>query len=122
MGVWLMLAGLNGAMAIGFAAWGSHGMDGEAARWVGLASQFQLLHAVALLALARFCGERRRLFRPAAVLMVAGVALFSGSLYLKALGGALPVPMITPLGGISLAASWLLLALGGWLAGDHARI
>jgi len=122
MGVWLVLAGLNGAMAIGFAAWGSHGVDGEAARWVGLGSQFQLLHAVALLALARFCAERRRLFRPAAALMVAGVALFSGSLYLKALGIPLPVPMVTPLGGMSLVSSWLLLALGGWLAGDHARV
>lgn len=122
MGVWLVLAGLNGAMAIGFAAWGSHGVEGEAARWVGLGSQFQLLHAAALLGLARFCGEGRRLFRPAAALMVAGIALFSGSLYLKALGISLPVPMVPPLGGISLMTSWLLLALAGWLVADRARI
>jgi len=122
MGVWLVLAGLNGAIAIGFAAWGSHGVDGEAARWVGLGSQFQLLHAVALLALARFCAERRRLVRPAAGLMVAGVALFSGSLYLKALGIPLLIPMVTPLGGISLMVAWLLLALAGRLICDHARV
>jgi uncharacterized membrane protein YgdD (TMEM256/DUF423 family) len=122
MGVWLVLAGLNGAVAIGFAAWGSHGVEGDAARWVGLGSQFQLLHAVALLALARFCGEGRRLFRASAVVMMVGVVLFSGSLYLKALGLSLPIPMVTPIGGISLMASWLLLAVGGWLAGDHARI
>lgn len=122
MGIWLVLAGLNGAMAIGFAAWGSHGVEGDAARWVALGSQFQLLHAVALLALARHCAEGRRLFRPAASLMVAGVVLFCGSLYLKALGVVLPIPMLTPLGGISLMASWLLLGVGGWLAGDHARV
>lgn len=122
MRVWLVLAGLNGAMAVGFAAWGSHGLDGDAARWVGLGSQFQLLHAAALLGLARFCAEGRRLFRPAGALMVAGIVLFSGSLYAKALGGALPVPMITPLGGMSFLASWLLLAAAGWLAADHARV
>jgi uncharacterized membrane protein YgdD (TMEM256/DUF423 family) len=122
MGVWLMLAGFNGAVAIAFAAWGSHGLEGDAARWVGLASQFQLLHAVALLALARLCGERRRLFRPAAILMMAGLVMFCGSLYLKALGVALPIPMVTPLGGTSLMVSWLMLGAGGWLAGDHARV
>ncbi|CUW38774.1 conserved membrane protein of unknown function(Protein of unknown function DUF423,18-100) [Magnetospirillum sp. XM-1] len=122
MRVWLMLAGLNGAMAVGFAAWGSHGLDGDAARWVGLGSQFQLLHAVALLGLARFCAEGRRLFRPAAALMVAGIVLFSGSLYAKALGLSLPVPMLTPLGGVGFILSWLLLVPAGWLADDHARI
>jgi uncharacterized membrane protein YgdD (TMEM256/DUF423 family) len=122
MGVWLMLAGLNGAMAVAFAAWGAHGLDGDAARWVERASQFQLLHAVALVALARHCGDRRRLFRPIGALMVAGVALFSGSLYLKALGMTLPVPMLTPLGGISLIVSWLLLILAGWQAREHARV
>ncbi|KIL99291.1 hypothetical protein CCC_03509 [Paramagnetospirillum magnetotacticum MS-1] len=122
MGLWLVLAGINGAVAIGFAAWGAHGVDPEAARWVERASQFQLMHAIALLALARWCVEGRRLFRPAAALMVAGIVMFSGSLYLKALGIGLPIPMITPLGGISLLASWLLLAAGGWLASDHARV
>ncbi len=116
MGLWLLLAGLNGAMAVGFAAYGSHGAEGEAIRWVERASQFQLLHAVALLALARPCAEGMRLLRPAAWAMTAGIVLFSGSLYLKALGIALPIPMLTPLGGMCLIGSWLLLALGGWLA------
>ena len=118
----MILAGLNGAMAIAFAAWGAHGLDGDAARWVERGSQFQLLHAVALLALARHCAERRRLFRPAGTLMVVGIVMFSGSLYLKALGSSLPLPMVTPLGGISLIASWLLLALAGLLAQEHARV
>lgn len=120
MGLWLLLAGLNGAMAVGFAAYASHGAAGEAIGWVERASQFQLLHAIALLALARPCAEGLRLLRPAAWAMVAGIVLFSGSLYLKALGIALPVPMATPLGGLCLIGSWLLLALGGGLAANHA--
>jgi uncharacterized membrane protein YgdD (TMEM256/DUF423 family) len=122
MGIWLLLAGLNGAMAIAFAAWGAHGIDGQAAQWVERASQFQLIHAVALLALARPCGEGWRLVRPAAGLMVAGVVLFSGSLYLKALGIGLPIPMATPIGGISMILAWLLLGAAGWLANDHGRV
>lgn len=110
---WLFLAGVNGAMAVGFAAWGAHGVSGPAAAWVERASLFQLIHAAALLGLARLSGEGRRLAGLAAVAMAAGVALFSGSLYLKALGIPLPVPMVTPAGGVLLLASWLIVAALG---------
>lgn len=122
MGIWIVLAGVYGAMAVGFAAWGAHGVNGQAALWVERGSLFQLIHAAALLALARPCAEGYRLTRPAAGLMAFGVALFSGSLYLKALDIALPIPMITPFGGISLLLSWLLLGLAGWLMHDHGRV
>lgn len=122
MGIWIVLAGIYGAMAVGFAAWGAHGVSAQAALWVERGSQFQLIHAAALLALARPCAEGCRLMRPAAGLMAFGVALFSGSLYLKALDIALPIPMITPIGGISMLLSWLLVGLGGWLLHGHGRV
>jgi uncharacterized membrane protein YgdD (TMEM256/DUF423 family) len=108
---WLVVAGIYGAMAVGFAAWGAHGAGGPAAAWVERASLFQLIHAVALLALARWCGDRGWAAGLAAAGMTAGVALFSGSLYLKALGMPLPVPMVTPAGGVLLLLSWLLIPL-----------
>ncbi|MBI3445807.1 MAG: DUF423 domain-containing protein [Magnetospirillum sp.] len=101
-------------MAIGFAAYGAHGLAPQAAALVERASQFQLLHAVALLALARMGGEGGRLLSSARILMVVGVVAFSGSLYLKALGLTLPLPMITPFGGITLLLSWLLLVIAGF--------
>lgn len=119
---WLVLAGLNGAMAVGFAAWGAHGVGGQAADWVERGSLFQLIHAAALLGLARLSGEGRRLAGLAAAVMAVGVALFSGSLYLKALGVPLPFPLVTPAGGVLLLVSWLIVLALGLGRQGHARI
>ncbi|MCI0887250.1 MAG: DUF423 domain-containing protein, partial [Chloroflexi bacterium] len=45
-------------------------------------------------------------------LFVAGVALFSGSLYALAMTGVGAFGAIAPLGGLSLMAAWALLAVG----------
>ena len=50
--------------------------------------------------------------RYAAWLFIAGVALFSGSLYLLALGAGSVVGAITPFGGVAFIAGWLTLAVG----------
>ena len=43
---------------------------------------------------------------------LAGVALFSGSLYALALGGPRLLGAITPLGGLAFMAGWVMLGLG----------
>ena len=45
-------------------------------------------------------------------LMVAGVILFSGSLYALALSGMRTLGIVTPLGGVALLMAWLSLAFG----------
>ena len=45
-------------------------------------------------------------------LMVAGILLFSGSLYLLSMSGMKWLGAITPIGGTAWIAAWLLLALG----------
>lgn len=45
-----------------------------------------------------------------AVLLLAGIVLFSGSLYALALSGIRPLGAVTPFGGLSFIAAWLLLA------------
>ena len=42
---------------------------------------------------------------------VAGMALFSGSLYLLALTGLRPLAYLTPLGGVAFLSGWVLLAV-----------
>ena len=49
------------------------------------------------------------LFIPAAIAFLAGIVLFSGSLYLLALGGARGLAFVTPVGGLAFLAGWLLL-------------
>jgi uncharacterized membrane protein YgdD (TMEM256/DUF423 family) len=50
--------------------------------------------------------------RYAAWLLVAGIVLFSGSLYLLALGAGASFGFVTPFGGAAFIAAWLTLALG----------
>lgn len=77
--------------------------------------QYQLVHSLALLAVAwavvRWPG---RSTIAAGWLLVAGIVLFSGSLYALALSGARSLAWITPFGGLALIAGWSCLAWGAW--------
>lgn len=97
-------------------AFGAHALQGQlgarqmASYQTGV--QYQLLHALGLLLLGvvvQLAGERPRL-RRAARLMLAGIVLFSGSIYLMAAGLPRWLGLVTPLGGVSFVAAWALLA------------
>ncbi|HMA31704.1 MAG TPA: DUF423 domain-containing protein [Casimicrobiaceae bacterium] len=70
-------------------------------------------HALALLTLGTLQMQmpRRAGLGRAALLFVAGIALFSGSLYAMALGGGRAWGYVTPFGGLAFIAGWLLLAV-----------
>ena len=48
--------------------------------------------------------------------VVAGVALFSGSLYVLAISGVPAWGAITPVGGVLFVFAWILLGTGVWRA------
>jgi uncharacterized membrane protein YgdD (TMEM256/DUF423 family) len=104
-----VLAALSGAMAIAAGAFGAHWASKDVADWLKTGGQYQLVHAVAALVALRM--EARG---PAALFVVGG-ALFAMSLYALALGAPRVVGAITPLGGVTLIASWL------WMAWDLRR-
>ncbi len=79
--------------------------------WWQTGVQYQLWHAVALLALAAL--PLPRLGMPAALIAV-GTLIFSGTLYLMALTDLRWLGAITPIGGTAMIAGWLLLAWRGW--------
>jgi uncharacterized membrane protein YgdD (TMEM256/DUF423 family) len=108
---WIGLAAINGLVAVGFAAYGAHGVSPAAGLLIERGSQLQLVHAVALLAIERLMGPRQRLAQAAGALFVVGMVLFSGSLYAKAIAGPLPVPLVTPAGGIAFMLGWAVLAV-----------
>jgi uncharacterized membrane protein YgdD (TMEM256/DUF423 family) len=73
--------------------------------------RYQFLHAIALLFVGREATDARRPgLRAAGTLFVAGIAVFSGSLYALALSGVRLWGAVTPLGGGCLLAGWLALA------------
>lgn len=110
---WILLAGLSGTMAVGMGAYAAHGLAGDVfmQSLAERASHYQLVHALALLAADRLAADGRRLAHVGAGLFVLGTLLFCGSLYYKALsGGPFPIPMVTPAGGMTFMAAWLVLA------------
>ena len=106
-----LLAGLGVALG----AFGAHDLrdtlDARALGWWQTAVDYQMWHAVALVALSAIRSVRTGL--PAA-LLGAGTLVFSGSLYAMALTGARWLGAVTPLGGLLMIAGWALLAWRAW--------
>ena len=113
----VLLAGLSGAMAVGFAAMSAHGMDGQAADWLERGSRFQLIHAVALMAMGLGKGQGRWL-KASSLLFLLGSILFSGSLYAMALAH-LPVVFLVPAGGSCFILGWLALGVSALSPGSR---
>ena len=105
---WLVLvAAVSGAIGVMAGARGAHGASGPAAEWLKTGSHYQLIHAVAALAVLAL-----PLGRLAGWLFVAGAAIFSGTLYLMAFGAPVWLGAVTPIGGVALIAGWVVLAVG----------
>ena len=99
-------AALSAALAIAAGAFGAHGASSQqAAEWLRTGGLYQLIHAVAAIALMQAA-------RTPAILMLVGAAIFAGALYLMALGAPRWLGAITPIGGSVLIAAWLWAA---WL-------
>ncbi len=110
-----LLAALSGLLAVILAAAGSHILSEEGAgvqKLWATALQMHMFHTIALLGIAALIQPgSHRLMPWSGIVMMLGVLLFSGSLYLRA-GGFIAVPgLVTPLGGLLLMAGWLVLVL-----------
>ena len=110
------LAALLLALATMVGAFGAHALKTRlpADRYEVLqtAVHYQFFHALGLLGLGLLLergGARALLI--AARLLVVGVVLFSGSLYLLSAGAPRLLGTVTPVGGLCLIAGWLLAAL-----------
>ena len=92
---------LSAALAIGAGAFGAHGVASpKAAEWLRTGSMYQLIHAVAAIAIMGVA-------RGAALLMLVGAAVFALTLYVMAFGGPRWLGAITPVGGALMIAGWL---------------
>jgi uncharacterized membrane protein YgdD (TMEM256/DUF423 family) len=118
--LFLALSAVNGFLAVALGAFGAHGLrdrlatlaDGaQRLEWWRTAAHFQLVHAVALGLVALLAGRTSPLpLSVAGWAFVAGVALFSGSLYAMVLTGVRSLGAVTPLGGVAFLAGWAALA------------
>ena len=65
-----------------------------------------------LIGLALLARPHHRAWHIAAALLLTGIVLFCGNLYLLAMTQSSPAPWLTPLGGLCLITAWLVFALG----------
>jgi uncharacterized membrane protein YgdD (TMEM256/DUF423 family) len=119
--VWLVSGALFGGAGVVLGAFGAHALRdrlGETAlqTWQTAVS-YQFVHALALLAvgilirLSSHGGGSDRLLGVAGGAFALGVLLFSGSLYVLALGGPRWLGPITPIGGVAFIAGWIAMAV-----------
>jgi uncharacterized membrane protein YgdD (TMEM256/DUF423 family) len=105
----LLGGGLLAGAAVALGAFGAHALrtlfDAERLGWWQTGVDYQMWHALALIALAAVPGRR---FRVAGAFLGSGSLLFSASLYLMALTGWRWLGMVTPLGGLAMLAGWIL--------------
>jgi uncharacterized membrane protein YgdD (TMEM256/DUF423 family) len=109
------LGALFAFLAVAFGAFGAHALRGrldpEMLAVFETGVRYQFLHALALLFVGRFAtSPDRPAARQAGIAFVAGIVIFSGSLYALALSGTKLWGAVTPFGGLSFLAGWLLLA------------
>jgi uncharacterized membrane protein YgdD (TMEM256/DUF423 family) len=118
--LFFILGSISGGLAVALGAFGAHGLkdrlSSDALSTYETAARYQMLHALALLAVAfaitRWPDSNLPLI--AGWLFVAGTVLFSGSLYLLSLTDVRWLGAIAPLGGAAFIGGWLCLALTAW--------
>ena len=121
--VFLRSGSLLMLIAVVLGALGSHilrtriGIDAQHMATFETGLRYQFIHGLALLMLGTLLYERKtNMMSQAGRFFVIGTILFSGSLYFLSMEQVIPVPVVwigllTPFGGVLLAAGWLFLFL-----------
>jgi len=114
---WTAIGAIGLALAVMLGAFGAHGLRGRLDDYsMGVYERavfYQFIHAIGLLIvplLPRSGMMSESWANWVCWLLACGVLIFSGSLYVLAITGVRTLGAVTPLGGISFIAGWLLLA------------
>ena len=111
----IAIAAVNLFIAIAAGAFGAHALKTYLSPDMLMvwqtAVQYQMLHGLALLALANLITRwDAKKIRFSAISMILGIVLFSGSLYLLAYTGIRVLGAVTPFGGVAFLVAWAYLA------------
>lgn len=103
------------ALATALGAFGAHALKAhltqDKLQVYETAVRYHFIHALGLLAIGVLLRSMDgSLLRTAAMLILAGIILFSGSLYLLTFGAPRMIGIVTPIGGLALIAGWVVFA------------
>ena len=114
---WTAVAAVALGLGVGLGAFGAHGLRGRLDAYsMGIYERavfYQFVHALGMLAVSilpkvGIVSESKGAL--VCWLLLAGMLLFSGSLYVLALTGVRALGAVTPLGGVAFIVAWCLLA------------
>jgi uncharacterized membrane protein YgdD (TMEM256/DUF423 family) len=114
---WVGMAAVLLGLAVGIGAFGAHGLrdklDAYSMSVYERAVFYHFVHALGML-IVPILAQTNLLSEASAGrvcwLLLAGIILFSGSLYILAITGNRSLGMITPFGGVAFIAAWVVLA------------
>lgn len=118
--LFLLIASLSGFSAVAIGAFGTHALksrlDDYSISIYQTAVEYQVYHTLALLVVALLSHwyPHSTALRVSAYAFIAGILVFSGSLYILSLTGTRCWGAVTPLGGLSFLVGWLALAVAAW--------
>ena len=118
---WLLIAALSGFFCVAIGAFAAHGLskvlDPKALAWIETGVKYQMFHTLAIMGIgiAQLCRESLVACKMvAAGAWAFGILLFSGSLYVLALGAGQFLVWVTPIWGTLFLIGWLCLAYGSF--------
>jgi len=114
---WSVIGAILLALAVALGAFGAHGLkdrvDAYRMSVYEKAALYHFLHALGILAvsiLPRTGTVSESSMGTVCAVLLLGIALFSGSLYLLAISGNRGLGAVTPIGGVAFIVGWLMLA------------
>jgi uncharacterized membrane protein YgdD (TMEM256/DUF423 family) len=115
--LFLLLGSLNAALVVMLGAFGAHGLKvkitADMLAVYQTAVHYHLFHALGLLAVGLVATQitDSAWLKWSGWLMLAGIVLFSGSLYLLSVSGWRGLGMVTPFGGLAFIAAWIVFVI-----------
>ena len=116
MKTYIIIGALLSALGIALGAFGSHSLktklNPDELVIYDIATRYLMYHAIGMISLGILAyNVPESILKVPAILMLIGIVLFSGSLYLISIKGFTKLGIITPLGGTAFIVSWVLLAI-----------
>ena len=118
--IFLLSSAVLGALGVMIGAFGAHALSklleetGRTATFE-TAVKYQMYHTLALLATGLLMDRySNKWFDYAGWGFIAGIIIFSGSLYILCLSNVGKWGAVTPIGGLAFIAAWIFLFLGIW--------
>ena len=116
----LSAAAISGFLAVALGAFGAHGLetmlDADRLATYQTGVDYHMSHALALFGVSLLMLQfpEEKILRLCGAMFIAGIIVFSGSLYLLSITGLSWLGAITPIGGLGFLTGWFCLLRFAW--------